>query len=119
MKKKQAFENLPVWLESLELVKEIYLLTSIFPEDEDDLLARKLYKQAVEIPINIAKAMQSEENRVQHLIDASLNIIELQTILVISEKLGFIEVEDVENIKDKSDKIDSSLQGLVYKLSKK
>lgn len=117
MKKKQLYENLPVWVESLELVKEIYLLTSIFPEEED-LLVRKLYNQAIEIPTNVAKAMQSEDDRIQHLKAANLNIIELQTILVISEKLGFIEVKDVDNIKDKSDKIYSSLQGLVQKLSR-
>jgi len=119
MKKKQSYENLPVWTESLDLVKDIYLLTSIFPEEEDNLLVRKLQKQAIEIPTNISKAMLNEEDRIQYLKAANLNIVEIQTVLFISQKLGFIEAKDVEKINNKIDRIDTDLQGLVQKLSRR
>lgn len=118
MKKKKAFESLPIWTESIALVKDIYLLTSIFPEEEDDLISKKLHKQSIEIPSNIAKAMLNQEDRIDYLKAANYNIIEIQTLIVISENLGFIEAKDVEKIKDKTDLIESNLQGLVHKLSK-
>ena len=118
MKKKQSYENLPVWTDSLDLVKSIYVLTSVFPEDEDHIFPKKLHKNAIEIPINIAKAMSEEEERQSYFNQASLHISEIETILTICRKLNFFEEKDIEKVKEQLTKISENLKTLIHRLNR-
>jgi len=120
MKNKQAFKNLPVWNESLELVKSTYILSSVFPENEQAGIAKSLKKHSINIPGGISKAMQVVDGELRkQYFEQSLNaIIEIETLLTIAHKLGFIESSDLENYTEKSDQVCTQIKGLIQKFGK-
>jgi len=120
MKNKQAYKNLPVWNDSLELVKITYLLSDTFPEDEKNGISKTLKKQIIRIPVGISKAMQADngDQRKQYLEQADNAITEIETLLIIAQKLEFIESKDLEDYTDKSDQISTQIKGLIQKFSK-
>ncbi len=120
MKNKQAFKNLAIWNDSLELVKKTYVLSGFFPEDEKNGIAKSLKKQVVKIPIGISKAFQAKggDERKQYL-EQSLNAItEIETLLIIAQKLDFIESKVLEDYTESSDQISTQINGLIQKFSK-
>jgi len=120
MKNKQAFKNLAVWNESLELVKSTYILSSVFPENEQGGIVKSLKKQVINIPVGISKAMQALDGKLRkQYLEQSLNAItEIETLLIIAHKLDFIESSDLENYTDKSDQVSTQIKGLIQKVGK-
>ena len=49
------FRNLEIWTRGIELVKEIYKLTSKFPSNEKFGLISQMQRASVSIPSNIAE----------------------------------------------------------------
>lgn len=49
------FKNLFVWQKSILLVKEIYQVTSHFPDDERFALKSQIQRSATSIPLNLAE----------------------------------------------------------------
>ncbi|MFA5816230.1 MAG: four helix bundle protein [Bacteroidales bacterium] len=52
---KYSFENLEVWQMSRELVKDIYLVTFTFPQDEKFGLTSQLRRASISVSSNIAE----------------------------------------------------------------
>ena len=92
----QNFKELHIWQESMEFVKEIYIITSAYPEAEKFGLVQQMRRAAVSIPSNIAEGAGRnsllEFKRFLTISISSSN--ELETQLGISEMMDFIE-EDV------------------------
>lgn len=120
MKNKQAFKNLTVWNESLEFVKSTYILTSIFPEEEQDGIVKAIKKFVITVPGGISKAMQTENKSLrEQFLDESMNAItEIETLLIISQKLDYIDDQDLERFTDKSTQLSMQVKGLHQRLSK-
>jgi four helix bundle protein len=51
----QTFKDLVVWQKSVELARQIYILTEKFPKDERFGLTSQMQRAAVSIPSNIAE----------------------------------------------------------------
>mgnify|MGYP005838595181 CR=1 FL=1 len=117
MKNKHSYTNLSVWQESLDLVKSIYVLTSVFPEDEAKTIIDQLKARVIEIPICISNAMTTKDfsKRKTQLSEAHQKLTELETLLIISNKLNFIADEDVDKFNTKSQGIGMHLDGLIMK----
>ncbi len=120
MKNKQAFKNLAVWNDSLELVKNTYILSSVFTEDEQDGIVKTLKSQVINIPGSIAKAMQTEDKKLRkQYFEQVLNVItEIETLLIISQELSYIETKDLDNFTEKSSQVSMQIKGLIQKFSK-
>ena len=117
MKNKQAYTNLSVWQDSLDLVKSIYVLSSVFPEEEAKSIVDQLKNRALEIPIFISKAMSTKDlrERKTQLTSAHQKLTELETLLIIANKLNFITDEDVDKFNDLSQNIGMHINGLIMK----
>ena len=85
--------ELQVWREAIELVEEAYRLTSAFPREELYGLTSQMRRAAVSVPSNIAEgaARQSEREFLQFLIIARGSLSELETQVLIAEKLGYMK----------------------------
>ena len=55
MSKINSYKELLVWQKSMLLVKEIYVLTELFPADEKFGLTSQIRRASVSIPSNIAE----------------------------------------------------------------
>jgi len=91
-------KKLDVWNKSIELVAEIYNLTKSFPKEEVYGITQQIRRSAVSIPSNIAEgsARKGDVETIQFFYIAIGSIAELETQLIISQKIGYIEsVEDL------------------------
>ena len=57
------FRKLDIWLKSMDLVVEIYNLTSVFPNHEKFGLSSQMQRSAVSIPSNIAEGSAKSSNK--------------------------------------------------------
>ncbi len=84
-------KRMDIWLLSMSLVEEIYALTHAFPKDEKFGLISQMRRSAVSIPSNIAEgaARSSERDFIRFLVIARGSLMELDTQLIISNRLGY------------------------------
>ena len=84
----------------MELVKTVYKITNTFPQEELFGLTSQIKRSVISIPSNIAegKGRQTNKEFVQFLYIALGSLYELQTQMELAYELGFIKVEDVENL---------------------
>ena len=100
----------------MELVKEIYRVTREFPKEEIYGLVSQMRRAAVSVPSNISEgaARGGDREFIQFLIIARGSLSELETQLLISNDLGYMQ--DAPNIQERIDRIFSMIGGLLRSL---
>lgn len=85
----QSFKQLIVWQKAMELVKEIYIITSKFPRSELYGLISQMRRAVVSIVCNIAegKKRKTIKDFLQFLRIADGSAAELETLILISKDL--------------------------------
>jgi len=88
-------KDLIVWKKGIELVKNIYVITDAFPKSEQFGLTSQMRRCAVSIPSNIAEGCgrNSDKELVYFLYVALGSSSELETQIIISVELNFLEKE--------------------------
>lgn len=112
MNKIKTHKDLDVWKEAMELARLVYLITSKFPKEELYGLTQQIRRSAVSIPSNIAEgaARNSRKEFMQFLHISLGSLAELETQLLLSEKLGFLQIKEIE---DDVERIRKMLIGLI------
>lgn len=97
------FKDLKIWHKGINLVIDIYELTSKFPLEEKFGLISQIRRSAVSIPSNIAEghSRKTSKDFKQFIAIAKGSLSELETQLIISFKLNFISKEEFEIISEK------------------
>lgn len=112
----KSHQDLDVWKLAIELVTKIYKVTGNFPKSELYGLTNQIRRCAVSIPSNIAEgaARNSTKEYIQFLYIALGSTTELETQLIISKNLNFIEdnsiLSETKNIKGKLINLIASLK---------
>lgn len=108
-----------MWQVGIELVVEIYRLTGGFPPEERYGLTSQMRRAAVSVPSNIAEgaARQSEKEFLQFLIIARGSLSELETQVLIANKLGYLA--NLDTIMARINTIFGLLGGLIRSLKKR
>ncbi len=114
------YKKLKIWKDSVELVKEVYLLTRKFPSDEKFGLVRQINRSAVSIPSNIAEGAGRNTNGEfkNFLGNANGSLNELETQLIISKNLKFISDKDCEVLLNKIIILEKMIYNLINSLKK-
>ena len=88
-------KELTVWKKGIELVKNIYLITNSFPKSEQFGLVSQMRRCAVSIPSNIAEGCgRNSDNELIHFLYIALgSSAELETQIIISTELNFLDDE--------------------------
>ncbi|MFM9905978.1 MAG: four helix bundle protein [Pyrinomonadaceae bacterium] len=86
-----SYKSLIVWQKSIHLVKIIYQLTNVFPNEEKFGLISQIRRAAVSIPSNIAEgqARRTTGDYIRFVSIAEGSLAELETQLIIAIDLGF------------------------------
>ena len=116
----KTHKNLDVWKDSIKLVGDIYKITAKFPMEEIYGLTNQVRRSAVSIPSNIAEgaARNGKKEFIQFLYIALGSLAELDTQLIISKNLGYIN-ENENFLFDDIEKIKSKILGLIKYLRNK
>jgi len=93
-------KDLIVWQKGIELVKMVYSITSSFPKEEQFGLTSQMRRCSVSIPSNIAEGCgrHSEKELMQFLYITLGSASELETQIIISQELNFLEKDKCEQV---------------------
>jgi four helix bundle protein len=113
-------KRLDVWNKSIDLTVDIYKLSERFPRSEVYGLTGQMRRAAVSVPSNIAEgaARQTRKEFVNYLHMAQGSLSELDTHLVIANRLEYILKETYEEIENKIETISKMLTGLIKSLKR-
>jgi four helix bundle protein len=113
------FKELKVWQKSIHHVTTIYSATSGFPIEEIYGLTSQIRRCAISIPSNIAEgAGRGTKKEFSHFLDlAKGSSFELETQLIISRELRFIDQNRVESILSELDEIQKMITELQKSLN--
>lgn len=111
----KTHKDLDVWNYGIDFVTELYKVTAQFPKEEIYGITSQMRRAAVSIPSNIAEgaARNHKTEFRQFLYIALSSAAELETQLIISEKLLYIPKIQKENLIEKLNTISRMLQGLI------
>ncbi|MCU4166640.1 four helix bundle protein [Carboxylicivirga caseinilyticus] len=98
------YKDLKVWQDSIDFVVSVYELTKAFPSEEIYALTSQIKRAVVSIPSNIAEGANRNTDKefIQFLYIALGSASEVETQLIIANRLGYLE-----NIETESDQITS------------
>jgi four helix bundle protein len=115
MESAKTHTDLEVWKKSIELVKCIYQATSLFPKEEIYALTSQMRRSVVSIPSNIAEGATRQSNKefIQFLFIALGSASELETQLIISKELCYMETSVYQSLNSKIEEISKILNGLI------
>ena len=114
----KSYKDLFVWQKAIDLVIEIYRLTSYFPKTETYGLISQIRRAVVSIPSNIAegRSRSTRKDFVQFLRIAGGSVAELETQLNIANKLSFVGLIDYNKVSDELNEIMRMLNTMITKL---
>jgi four helix bundle protein len=89
----RTHKDLEVWKQSIDLVTDIYKITEGFPKSEEFGLRSQVRRASVSISANISEgaARNSTKEFIQFLYIGLGSLSELETLLIISENLKFMQ----------------------------
>jgi len=96
---RRIHHDLLAWQHAIQLVKEVYQLTSELPDSERFGLSAQMRRAAVSVPSNISEgaARISHKEFLHFLGIARGSLSELDTQVVIAQELGYVTgIDDIE-----------------------
>jgi four helix bundle protein len=117
----KTHKDLDVWKNSVDLVVSIYEITKMFPKEEMYGMTNQLRRAAVSIPSNIAEGAARAGNKefIQFLYISLGSMSELETQLVIANKISYISEGILSELLNKINLIRSQISGLIKYLKEK
>ena len=114
------FKKLNVWQKSIELVTLVYKISKNFPNEEKYGLTSQVTRSAVSIPSNIAEGSSrfSERDYFRFLEIALGSAFELETQLIIVEKLEIVNSTEISGLIDHTKTVQKMLSGLMGKMKR-
>jgi len=120
MAKLESFRELLVWQKSIDLAVRCHRIARRLPRDEQPALGYQTRKSSLSIPSNIAEgfARHSTASYIQHLWTAHASGAELQTQLIVGQRIEIISEADASVLIADAEEIGRMLYGLVASLER-
>jgi four helix bundle protein len=114
-------KELKVWQKSYQLCLLIYKITSKFPGEERYSLTAQIRRVVVSIPSNIAEGhgRRTTADYIRSLYIACGSISELETQLMLSADLGYLDDAIIKDISTEINEIERMLKALIKSLENK
>lgn len=117
----ESYRDLKVWDKAMDLVVESYKLTSQLPKSEIYGLSSQIQRAAVSVPANIAEGHGRDHlgDYLRHLSFANASLKELETHLLIANRLSYLESSELEKALGLTQEVGRMLSGLTRKLKQR
>jgi four helix bundle protein len=111
------FKELIIWQKARKLVKDVYVVVKSFPDDEKFGIISQIKRASVSIPANIAEgAGRNTDKDFGRFLDiANGSSYELETLIILSSDLEYLNKSDFEIIIDKIKEV----QKMIYSFRNK
>jgi four helix bundle protein len=108
------YKELKVWQKSMNVTADIYKITEVLPAKEKFNLISQICRAAVSIPSNIAEgAGRHSKKDFSHFLSIALgSSFELETQVILTEKLNYLTKAQIDQILTQITEIQSMILGL-------
>jgi len=108
------FKQLKVWQKAVELTTNIYKETKTFPSQEQFGIISQITRSVVSIPSKIAEGSgRTTSKDFNHFLSIALgSSFETETLLIISNNLGYLNKNNFEKLVSEVTEIQKMLRGL-------
>ena len=117
----QSYQDLEVWQRGMTIAEQVYSLTRPFPREEMFGLTSQMRRAASSIPANIAEGWgrmgTKEFQRFLQIAMGSLR--ELETHLLLSQRIGLPKMEQIQPILESSTILGKQILSLIRSLEKR
>ena len=112
------FKELNIWKNAIDISVKVYQLIQQFPDMEKYNLSIQMRKSAVSVPSNITKGAgrNTDKDFLRFLSIAQGSTYELQTQLIISNKLKLITDKDFDSINSSIEELEKMNWGFQKRL---
>ena len=113
------YRNLTVWQKSIELAETIYQIVKLLPKEETFVLSDQMRRAAISVSSNIAEGQARDTNAefLRFLRIANGSRAELETQLVLCQRIFGISAEETEKAQTLCAEIGKMLYAIINKLS--
>jgi four helix bundle protein len=110
-----------VWQDAMTLAESCYRLTRQFPRDELFGLTSQIRRSAGSVPANIAEGHGRDNtgNFIQHLRVAQGSLKELETHLILAERVGILPSPDSQTVLTSCESLGKMVRALIRSLQDK
>ncbi len=117
----QSYRELEVWQFAMDLAEKCYQTTKTFPKEELFGLTSQIRRASSSIPANIAEGQGRDHTKefLNHLSIARGSLMELETHLMLSQRVGFLQQAELDSVLAATDRISRMLSGLRKALEKR
>ncbi|HJZ70567.1 MAG TPA: four helix bundle protein [Vicinamibacterales bacterium] len=114
-----SYRDLVCWQKAIDLVLLVYEITDKYPPNERFGLASHTRRSAVSVPSNIAEGTRHKKTGyISRLVIALGEHAELETQLIIADRLGYIRQNDKERMEGLSASVGQLTHGLLRSLER-
>jgi four helix bundle protein len=119
-KRVESYRDLLVWQRGMALVEAVYRETRSFPRSEVYGLVSQMRRAAVSVPANVAEGhgRRHRKEYLHFLSTAHGSLMELETHVVIAERLGYLHPQARERLLSETEELGRMLNGLMRALSR-
>jgi four helix bundle protein len=113
-----SYRDLRVWQNAMDLVASVYRETQGFPKEELYGLTSQMRRAAISIPSNIAegKGRSTDRDRALFFCHARGSLLELETQILIAERLRYLNVTRAESLIRTSGELGRMLNSLIHSI---
>ena len=117
----RSYRDLDVWRRAISLTESIYRISAGFPPEERYGLVAQIRRASVSVPANIAEGAGrfGVKEYLRFLAIASGSLNETETHLIVSQRLGIADNDQVQEARQEIAEIAHMLTGLKRSLLRK
>ena len=114
----KSYRDLVAWQMAIELTDQIYACSRRWPKDETFGLTSQVRRAAVSVAANIAEGQGRNGDRefINHLGIAHGSLCEVETLLVIARRQGYVSADDESSILALTARVAGLVHGLMRSL---
>ena len=106
------FRNLQIWKDAMDLAQAVYETTKALPKMETYGIISQMTRAAVSVPSNIAEGSGRTDKDFSHFLQIALgSLYELNTQIMLSERIGYLTTEQSLALQGLADKLQMMITG--------
>ena len=111
------FKNLQIWKDAMDLAQEVYEMAEKIPTKETFGIISQMTRAAVSVPSNIAEGSGRTDKDFSHFLTIALgSLYELNTQIILSERIGYIDNNKSQALQDKATTLQMKISGFKSRL---